>query len=102
MTNRMLLSAAAALLFGAMAFAPEPAAAHWAGAPASATHASQAELSDVVNVHRRGRRHYYGYYGWGAPFAYPYYPYYHRPYAGRRCGWVWSPRHYRHVWRCWR
>jgi hypothetical protein len=93
MIKRILLSAAAAVLFSA-ALATNPAAAHWAGTPAAATQANQAELADATNAHWR----WHGYYPWYR-YYYPYHVY--RPYPPRRCGWVWSPRLYRHVWRCW-
>jgi hypothetical protein len=98
MIKRILLSAAAAALFVA-AFAINPAAAYWAGAPAAATQTSQADLSGATNVHWRWHGGYPWY--WGPPRVYGYPYHFYRPHHPRRCGWVWSPRLYRHVWRCW-
>ncbi len=96
MLRSALLIAATATLFVA-ATAASPAAAHWAAAPAAATHAGQATLSDVTDV--RWRRHHRHHWRWGAPYGYGYH--FYRPYRPHRCGYVWSPRHYRYVWRCW-
>jgi hypothetical protein len=112
MLKSIILPAAAALLLGAVAVAPAPASAHWASATAAANQENAQAASDVVQVQRRFRGHWRGG-GWrgahwrgggwrrgfwlGAPFiaAAPF------AYASPRCGWVWSPRRARNVWRCW-
>jgi hypothetical protein len=102
MLNRMVLPAAAAAIVATFAFAPAPANASWTSAPASVTHADVQSISDVIEVrkrkrhHRQSRRHHrrHG----------PYYaaPHFFAPYAQpRRCGYVWSGRAHRNIWRCW-
>lgn len=112
MSKRMLLPIAATLAFAAYTLPPEPASAAWLGTSAASTHASQADWSDVTDVRSRGRhgrhshrRHGFQY-SWAFPFAAapfygPSYGYYYFGPHKRRCGYVWSPRHYRHVWSCW-
>ncbi len=102
MIRKLLLPlAAGAAILGGAALAPAPASAHWASTPASFTHAGAQHVSDVVEVQRRVRRHHRRWTRphWPRRYVRPYV----RPYAyyPRRCGYVWSPRLYRHVYRCW-
>jgi len=100
MLKRTLISAAGALAFAAFALSPQSAtAASWAGSAASAAQTAEADLSNVIDVHRRGhwRRHV-----WRgaplvvAPYAYGAYgayggPGWHYQYFGphkRRCGYT--------------
>jgi hypothetical protein len=99
MLKRLLLPAAAAL-FGAAALFSAPANATWAAAPAAVTHSQAQNVSDVIEVRDRHRRHGHRHHRHWHPYAFaPYYGSY--AYYPRRCGYVWSPRHYRHVYRCW-
>ena len=106
MIKRLLLSlAAGAAIFGATALIPATAgAASMAGAAASININAQ-NVSDVIEVgrrhrhrhhgHRHHRHHRHGHWRHGGFFFAPY------AFAPRRCGYVWSPRLYRTVWRCW-
>jgi hypothetical protein len=117
MLKPWILSGVAALAFGAVLALPQSASANWSGA-AAANLANAEGLSEVVDVRWRGRGvHWRGGRGvhwrgghwrgggiwwgapliaapllWGAPYAFA---------APQRCGWVWSPRRVRNVWRCW-
>jgi len=101
MIKRLLLSlAAGAAIFGAAALIPASASASMAGAAASINLNAQ-NVSDVVQVQHRhrhhGHRHHHHRHGhWNRGFHFA--PY---AFAPRRCGYVWSPRLYRHVYRCW-
>jgi hypothetical protein len=105
MIKRLLLSlAAGAAIFGTAALIPAAAGASSLAGAANAINLNAQNVSDVVQVqhrhrhrhHRHAHRHHHRNWGWGgigfyAPYAF----------APRRCGYVWSPRHYRHVYRCW-
>ncbi|HEY7458611.1 MAG TPA: hypothetical protein VH765_07655 [Xanthobacteraceae bacterium] len=95
MLKRILIPVAGAFALAIYAFAPQPASAASLGSGAAAAQAAEADLSNVVDVHRR----YYRRYAWGAPFAvapYAYYgayggPSWHYRYFGphkRRCGYT--------------
>jgi hypothetical protein len=96
MLKRILIPAAAALALAAFAFSPQPVAAANLAGGSAATKAAEADLSNIVDVHRR----YWRRYGlWGAPFVaapFAYYGYYggpgwHYQYYGphrRRCGYT--------------
>lgn len=104
MMKRILLSlAAGAALFGATALIPAAAGAASLAGGAASINLNAQNVSDVVQVQHRPRhrrhghwRHHHRFWGWGPGF---YAPYAWAP--PRRCGYVWSPRLYRHVYRCW-
>lgn len=119
MLKTLILTGVAALFFGTVLVLPQPASANWAAA-AAANQATAQGLSDVIEVQRRvhvsvgprwhGARwggwgpRWHGGAWWGAPVvAAPFV--WGAPYAWaaapQRCGWVWSPRRARNVWRCW-
>jgi hypothetical protein len=107
MIKRVLMSlTAGAAIFGAAALIPASASAASMAGAAATIHLNAQNVSDVVQVRDRHRHrhhghhhrhhHRHGHWGWGgvgfyAPYAF----------APRTCGYVWSPRHYRHVYRCW-
>ena len=106
MIKRLLLSlAAGAAIFGATALIPATAgAASMAGAAASININAQ-NVSDVIEVGRRHRHRHHGHrhhrhhrHGHWHHRGFHFAPY---AFAPRRCGYVWSPRLYRTVWRCW-
>lgn len=97
MLKRTLILAAGVFALAAFALSPQPAtAASWAGG-AAAPQAAEADLSNVIDVHRRGR-HWRRNIWWGAPvvaapFAYGAYggPGWQYQYFGphkRRCGYT--------------
>ena len=99
MLKRLLLPAAAGVaIYGAAALVPAPASAHWAG-----THQTAQGASDVIQVQRAHRNR--GWHGHRNHHRHWHYarPYHYAPYAfaPRRCGYVWSPRYHRHIYRCW-
>jgi len=104
MMKRFLLSlAAGAAIFGTTALIPAAAGASSLSGAAAAIDLNAKNVSDVIQVqrHRHRRhghwhRHHHRHWGWGPRFYAP--PY---AWAPRRCGYVWSPRLYRHVYRCW-
>ena len=68
MLKRTLILAAGVFALAAFALSPQAAtAASWAGG-AAAPQAAEADLSNVIDVHRRGR-HWRRHIWWGAPFA---------------------------------
>jgi hypothetical protein len=94
MLKRTLILAAGAFALAAFALSPQSATAASLGGGAAAAQAAEADLSNVVDVHRRWRRRIW----WGAPlvvapFAYGAYagPGWHYQYYGphrRRCGYT--------------
>jgi len=111
--------AGAALIAGALALAPGPAAARvWHSGHGISMHGLHGVPHWGGGFPRfrggawRGRRHYYGGwgpgYGWGLgiPFFYGF-PYYYGYYEPETCGWVRVPRWHHHhrvllrVWQCW-
>ena len=95
MLKPALIPAAGAFALAAIAFSPQSATAANLAGGATAAQAAEADLSNVVDVHRRHwRRHA----RWGVPFvaaplAYGYYggPGWHYQYYGphkRRCGYT--------------
>jgi hypothetical protein len=97
MLKRTLILAAGAFALAAFALSPQSAtAASWAAGAAGAQTA-EADLSNVIDVHRRGR-HWRRHILWGAPFAVA--PYAYGAYGGpgwnyqylgphkRRCGYT--------------
>ena len=104
MLKRLLMPAAAALIFGAVSAIPQPAAAAtFISGAATATQSNAQTVSDVVEVRRRGRhyRAHRHHRRWRAPsysFGHYYAP---RAYYAPRCGYTWNPRRHRQVWRCW-
>ena len=102
MTRRLLLPLAAGLaLFGATAMIPAPASAQLSGA-AAAIDLNAKSVSNVTEVGRRDRRHRRH---WGPRHNWRWHarPRFYSPYAyyPRRCGYVWSYRYGRHIYRCW-
>lgn len=102
MTRKLLLPlAAGAAIFGAAALLPAPASAQMSSA-AAVIDLNVKDVSNVVEVGRRDRRrgrHWRPrHHGRWSP-----HPRFWRPHAWapRRCGYVWSWRFDRHVWRCW-
>jgi hypothetical protein len=98
MLKPALISAAGALALAVFALSPQSATAASLAGGASAAQAAEADLSNVVDVHRRGR-HWRRHIWWGAPlvaapFAYYGYnggPGWHYQYFGphkRRCGYT--------------
>jgi hypothetical protein len=96
MLKRILIPAAGAFALAAIAFSPQSASAANLVSGATAAQAAEADLSNVVDVHRRHwRRHAW----WGVPFVaapFAYYgayggPGWHYQYYGphkRRCGYT--------------
>lgn len=101
MIKRLMIPAAAALVFGAVAATPQPAAANYISGAATATQSNAQIVSDVIEVRRRGRhrshRRHYGHRHRGYSFGY----YAPRAYYAPRCGYTWSWRRHRNIWRCW-
>lgn len=97
MIKRLMIPAAAALIFGAVSAIPQPAAANYISGAATATQSNAQTVSDVVEVRRRSRHHGHRHRGW-APYAYYYAP---RAYYAPVCGYKWNHRRHRMVWRCW-
>lgn len=101
MIKRLMIPAAAALVFGAVAATPQPAAATYISGAATATQSNAQTVSDVVEVRRRGRhrshRRHYGHRHRGYSFGY----YAPRAYYAPRCGYVVRPHRGRVVYRCW-
>lgn len=84
MLNRTLIAAAGALALAAFALSPQSTSAAPLAGGAAATQAAQADLSNVVDVHRRYWR---GRYAWrAAPFAVAPFAYY-GAYGGGGPGW---------------
>ena len=104
MLKRLLMPAAAALIFGAVSAIPQPAAAAtFISGAATATQSNAQTVSDVVEVRRRGRHHraHRHHRRWRGPsFSYGRY-YAPRAYYARRCGYVVRPHRGRVVYRCW-
>jgi hypothetical protein len=104
MLKRVLIPAVAALAFGAAAAMPQPASANSLSVAAAATQINAQQTSNVIDV-RRGRRGHHGHHHHGHHHhhhwrgAYAWSPYYFAP--ARSCGYRWSYRQHRHVWRCW-